>query len=129
MSGPAARPTSALPAALALFGSLATLICCALPAVLVSLGLGAVMAGLYAAVPQASLIGQHKVAIFAVAGALLAGAAWSFWRARNSPCPADPGQAAACARMRKLSAVTLGIAGGLYGVGVFFAFLVSRLFF
>jgi len=37
---------------LTLFGSLGTLLCCALPALLVSLGAGAVMASLVTNVPQ-----------------------------------------------------------------------------
>lgn len=127
MTEPVMPLPSRWPATLALFGSLATLICCALPALLVSVGLGAVMAGLYAAVPQASLIGQYKEAIFLGAGLLLAGAGVMHWRARNAPCPADPAQAAACTRVRRVSAVVLGVAVVLYSFGAFMAFLAPRL--
>ena len=46
------KSPSTLPACLSLFTSTGTLICCALPALLVSIGAGAVMAGLIEAVPQ-----------------------------------------------------------------------------
>ena len=42
------------------FGSMSTLICCVLPSLLVSLGLGAVMAGLASNVPGLVWISEHK---------------------------------------------------------------------
>lgn len=47
--------------------SSATLICCVLPAVLVSLGAGAAMVGLVAAFPQLVWLSEHKAGVFAVA--------------------------------------------------------------
>jgi hypothetical protein len=108
---------------LALFGSLSTLVCCALPALLVTLGMGAAMAGLVTAVPQLVWLSEHKVAVFALSGTLIAGSAWMHWRARNMPCPVDPAQARACARLRRLSAIALWVAAMTWGVGFFFAFL------
>ena len=54
------RSPSTLPAFLSLFTSTGTLICCALPALLVSIGAGAVMAGLIEAVPQITWLGKNK---------------------------------------------------------------------
>ena len=45
------KSPSVLPATLALFTSVTTLICCALPAMLVLLGMGAVWSGVLGAVP------------------------------------------------------------------------------
>jgi hypothetical protein len=88
------RPPSMLPAFLTLFTSTGTLICCALPALLVSIGAGAVMAGLIEAVPQITWIGKHKTAVFAVAGILLVvSGAWQ-WHARSLPCPVCPAHGA-----------------------------------
>jgi hypothetical protein len=128
VSGPPdARPQSPLLATLALFGSLTTLVCCALPALLVSIGMGAAMAGLYTAVPQAAVLGQHKEAVFVAAGALILLAGLMVWRGRNAPCPIDPVQAAACARMRKASITLLGAAAAAYAIGGFFAFFAADL--
>jgi hypothetical protein len=121
------RPPSMLPAFLTLFTSTGTLICCALPALLVSIGAGAVMAGLIEAVPQITWIGKHKTAVFAVAGILLVvSGAWQ-WHARSLPCPVDKAQAAACARARQVSWIVWGLSVALYATGFFFAFLAASI--
>lgn len=124
---PEVRNPSLLPAILSLFTSSATLICCALPALLVSLGMGAVMAGLIETIPQITWLGKHKVAVFSVAAVVLAGAGWMQWRARNAPCPADPAKARACTFLRRTSWVLWWIAVVAYVVGFFFAFLAADL--
>jgi hypothetical protein len=115
-----------LPAA-ALFASFGTLICCALPAALVALGAGAVMAGLITAVPGLVWFGTHKVLVFSVAGALLAAAGVWLWRARSLPCPVDPAQARACLQLRAWSLWLWGVSAALFAVGAFFAFFAAAL--
>lgn len=114
---------------LALFGSTATLICCALPALFVALGMGAVVAGLVSAVPQITWLSEHKAFVFAGSGALIALSAVLQWRARNAPCPADPAAARACARLRMVSVWILAIAAVAWSIGAFFAFFAAKLFF
>lgn len=113
--------------ALALFASTGTLLCCALPALLITIGAGAVMAGLAANVPGLIWLTAHKGPLFAVSGVLLAAAAFMKWQARNAPCPIDPAQARACMRMRRMGTVILGVAVITYLVGGFFAFLAADL--
>ena len=123
------RPPSTLPAFLSLFTSTGTLICCALPALLVSLGAGAVMAGLIEAVPQITWLGKNKALVFGIAGGLLAiSGAWQ-WHARSLPCPADRAQAEACARARKISWIVWGLSVAVYAIGFFFAFLAASIFY
>ena len=112
---------------LSLFTSLGTLVCCALPALLVTLGLGATLAGLVSAVPQLVWLSEHKALTFGLSGLLLFGAGVILWRARNAPCPADPAQARACARLRRVSLAIYGFALFVYLVGAFFAFLAADL--
>ena len=113
--------------ALALFASASTLICCALPALLVTIGAGAVMAGLASNVPGLVFLSQHKGWVFSFAALLLAGAWYVRWATRNAPCPADPAKAKACARMRAFGGVTLLVASILLAVGAFFAFFAASL--
>ena len=121
------RAPSVLPATLALFTSVSTLICCALPALLVSLGMGAVMAGLIDAVPGITWLGANKTLVFSVAGLVLAASgAWQ-WRARTLPCPADPAKARACNRLRRIGWVLWWVAVAAFLVGGFFAFLAADL--
>ena len=112
---------------LALFASVSTLLCCALPAMLITFGAGAVMAGLTAQVPGIMWLSAYKGPLFAIAGLLLVGAAAMKWRAQNAPCPIDPAQARACMRMRKLGSWTLALALTAYIVGGFFAFFAADL--
>lgn len=115
--------------ALALFASISTLICCALPALLVTIGAGAVMAGLVANVPGLVAFTAWKGPLFALSGALLLGAFAMRWFTRNAPCPADPKQAAACARMRRWGGIVLIVAAIVWAVGFFFAFFAAAIFF
>lgn len=115
-----------LPAA-ALFASFGTLICCALPALLVSLGLGAALAGLAGAVPQLVFLSEHKLALFAFAGIMLALSGVARYWTRYAPCPVDAAQAQACRRLRRIGGWIYGAALAIYAIGFFFAFIAARL--
>ncbi len=114
---------------LSLFTSVGTLLCCALPALLVTLGMGAALAGFIGAAPWITALSDYKGPIFAVAGALIALAAFMQWRARHAPCPADPDKAKACARLRRFSWIILGVSSAVYLTGFFFAFLAADIFY
>lgn len=116
----------ALAPTLSLFASTGTLVCCALPALFITLGMGATFAGLVSAVPQLVWLSQYKAYVFTGAGVMLAFAFWMRWRSRNDPCPADPAQAKACARMRFWGGAVLYLSIALYATGAFFAFVAPR---
>lgn len=113
---------------LSLFASTSTLLCCALPALLITIGAGAVMAGLTAAVPGIMWLSANKGPLFIASGVLLSASALMQWRARNAPCPADPEQAAACNALRVLSRRILIGSSAVYVTGVFFAYLWPLIF-
>jgi hypothetical protein len=112
---------------LTILSSFSTLVCCALPALLISLGAGAVLASLVTAVPQLVWISEHKIPLFAFAGFMLVLSGISSYRNRNAPCPTDPAQAKSCLRMRQWSARVFYLSTVLYVIGFFFAFLASRI--
>jgi hypothetical protein len=112
---------------LTLFGSMSTLICCALPSLLVSLGLGAVMAGLASNVPGLIWISEHKQGVFIFAGVMLFLNGVLLWRNRNAPCPIDPDLREACLRGRRTSCVLYGLSLGVYLIGFFFAYIAPSL--
>lgn len=107
-----------------LLASSATLVCCVLPAVLVSLGAGATLVTLLSAVPQLVWLSEYKTAVFTLAGLLLIVAGAALWRARRLPCPVDARQARECARLRRVSAATYGLALAAFVAGVTFAYLL-----
>ena len=55
-----------------LFSSFSTLICCALPSVLVLLGMGTTVASLLSAAPWLVSLSRHKIWTFSIAGTLIA---------------------------------------------------------
>ncbi len=112
---------------ISLFTSAATLLCCALPALMVSLGMGAVMAGLVSAVPQMAWLSQHKISLFIVAAIILIISGVSLYVARHSPCPADSAQAKVCMSFRRISLGIFLFSVTMYAVGFFFAFFAYRL--
>jgi hypothetical protein len=112
-----------------LVGSLGTLVCCVLPAIFVTLGAGASLAGLLSVFPQLIFLSEHKGWVFGLSAAAIALAGIMRYRQRNAPCPADPEQAAACDRLRKISVYMLAGAAVIWMTGFFFAFIAPRIFF
>ena len=107
----------------ALLASTTTLVCCVLPAVLVSLGAGAVVVGLVTTVPQLVWLSEHKALVFGGAALLVAASGFVIWHARTLPCPADPALARTCMRLRRTSAVVFALAVAFLLLGSGFAFL------
>ena len=114
---------------LALFGSTSTLLCCALPALLISLGAGAVMAGLTSAIPGPMWLSAQKNVLFIVAGAILTISSIIGWHQRTAPCPTDPERAANCLQLRRFNARLLTTSWLAYGCGLFFAYIWVLVFF
>lgn len=111
-------------AVLALLASSGTLVCCVLPAAMVALGAGAVLAGVVSAVPQLVWLSEHKLPVFATAATALAIAGIALWGGRSLPCPADPEAARACVSLRRWSALFYGLAVFAFCVGAGFAFVL-----
>lgn len=112
---------------LSLFASSGTLLCCALPSLLVALGMGAAMAGLVSSFPWLVELSRHKEVIFAGSALSIAFAAWMHWRGSRLPCPVDKKLAEACRSGKKWSLAVLILSAGLWAVGAFFAFLAPLL--
>jgi hypothetical protein len=111
--------------AAALLASSATLVCCVLPAVMVSLGAGAVLVGLVSAVPQLIWLSEHKLLVFGVAGAMLVASGFMLARAARLPCPTEPVAASACMRLQKISSVLFWTGAIAYVVGGGFVLVTS----
>jgi uncharacterized iron-regulated membrane protein len=108
--------------AVAVFASSATLVCCVLPAMLVTLGAGAALVGLVTAVPQLIWLSEHKMLVFGLAAILLFVSGAVLWHARRLPCPSDPAAARACTRLRSVSHRLFALAVAMLALGALFAF-------
>ena len=111
----------------ALVTSLSTLVCCTLPAVMITLGMGAALSSLTSNVPQLIWLSAHKPLVFGGSFVLLCLAWLVRYLTRNMPCPADPAQAKACARMRSIGGWVLYIGFGVWAIGAFSAFILPKL--
>ena len=111
----------------ALAASGGTLVCCALPALLVTLGAGATLASLVSAVPQIVWLSEHKAAVFGFALLMTAVGGWLQWQARSAPCPIDPALRQQCLRTRAWSRRVYLASVALLGIGGFFAFVLPAL--
>jgi len=110
-----------------LFTSGSTLLCCALPALLVALGAGAALSSLISNVPQLVWVSEHKTLVFGAAGGMLLLAGILQWRTRNAPCPTDPELAAICSKTRKSSLRMYCFSVGIFAIGGWFAFIAPLL--
>lgn len=106
--------------------SSSTLICCALPALLVTIGAGASLAGFLSAFPQLIWFSTHKGALFIVSAIMLLVAGLLQYRQRYAPCPVEPQAAQACRRTRRISVVMYSVSIVLYWVGFSFAYIIPR---
>ena len=112
---------------LSLFTSLSTLLCCALPSLLVLLGLGATVASFLSAVPWLVTLSRHKNWVFALSGALIA---LSFVQmyvlsrriAATQTCPPDD---AACRRATRFTRVILWLSAAIYACSFFVAYVLG----
>lgn len=106
--------------AFGLFASASTLICCALPALFVMVGAGAVFAGVIQAFPQLIWVSSHKGPVFFVAGALL----FINWRLlkKQTEIPCDTNKQHACKSTKSMSRVIWFVSACMYCIGGFMAY-------
>lgn len=108
---------------LSLFASSGTLICCALPALLVTLGAGAALSSLVAVFPGIVWVSEYKEIVFGFAGLMLSAGGLAQWRARSAPCPVDLALRRACLRTRRLSLWLYFVSVALFAAGGWFVFV------
>jgi len=109
-----------------LFVSTGTLLCCALPILLVSLGFGAVVASLYYSIPELVFLAEHKFWILSLSALLLIILAWVIWHP-NQHCPTDPELANYCKKAKRWNQWLFGISVVIWFMGLFFSVLLLPL--
>jgi mercuric ion transport protein len=110
-----------------LFGSVGTLLCCALPSLLVLAGLGASVASMLSAAPWLVALSRHKPWTFGVSGILIAASFVNMYfvapRIERQACSAENPNA--CETASRFSRVLLWISLVIYAAGFFVAFLLG----
>ena len=127
MVQPGARPSFWLQY-LSLFSSIGTLLCCALPSLLVLFGLGATVASVLSAAPWLVSLSRHKIVVFGVAGVLIVSnfvyvyAVAPRLRVGSPAClPDDP----SCGMASRFSRIILWISVTIYAFGALTAFALG----
>lgn len=107
---------------LTLITSGGTLICCALPIMLVSVGLGAAVVGLTSALPWLVTLSEHKEWVFAGSALLLAIGGWTIYRPGRR-CPADPELQRLCESADRWNRRVFWLSVSIWGIGFAAAYL------
>jgi mercuric ion transport protein len=111
-----------------LFSSFSTLICCALPSVLVLLGMGTTVASLLSAAPWLVSLSRHKIWTFSIAGTLITLSFLATYMVaprmrQGEVCEAeDP---TTCREVSKISRITLWGSAIIWTCGFFVAYLLG----
>jgi hypothetical protein len=114
---------------LSLFTSLGTLLCCALPALFVLVGLGATVASVVSSAPWLITLSRHKNWTFTIAGLLITANFFYVFliapklRTTTETCPVD--QPSSCGSATRMSRWILWFSAGIYLVGFFSAYLLG----
>jgi len=111
---------------LTLFASTGTLICCALPIILVTLGLGATVAALTSTFPFLITLSQHKIWVFSFSGVMLGVSGWLLYRPGRS-CPTNPVTGRLCNRAQVWNRRVYWASLIIWGIGFFAAYLALPL--
>lgn len=127
MSGIEKKTSSALLSYFSLFSSVGTLLCCALPSLLVLVGLGASVASMLSAAPWLVTLSRHKPWTFGISGILIAASFVNMYyvapRLQRQAC--SPESPDACETASRFSRVLLWISVVIYAGGFFVAFILG----
>ena len=111
-----------------LFSSFSTLICCALPSILVLVGMGTAVASLLSVAPWLVSLSRHKIWTFSIAGMLIAASFVMTYVVaprlqRGDVCAAD--DPTTCGEVSKLSKVVLWGSAVIWSAGFVVAYLLA----
>ena len=119
--------SSSLLSYFSLFTSVGTLLCCALPSLLVLAGLGASVASTLSFLPWLVTLSRHKQWTFSVSGVLIGLSFMNMYyfslKLKAKACPPD--DPLACESASKLSRVLLWVSAAIYVIGFFSAYLLG----
>lgn len=110
-----------------LFTSVGTLLCCALPSLLVLVGLGTTVASVLASAPWLVALSRHKSWVFATSAIVIAGNFYYVYRvaprllARSGACAVDDPM---CARATRTSRIVLWTSAVLLFIGFAVAYVL-----
>jgi hypothetical protein len=112
-----------------LFGSLASLLCCALPVTLVALGMGATFASLTSVFPQVLWITKYKETLFALTGLLLIISHILKKQSEKRECPLDFKQREICQSSKWATSKIYWFSVVIYIIGLLFSYIIPKVYY
>lgn len=109
-----------------LFTSISTILCCALPIILVTLGMGAVFASLTASFPFITWLAEKSIYLFAIATILLLIGGY-FIFIKPGSCPADKKLAEMCNKTKKFNKIIWWLSVIILTISFFFKYILILL--
>ena len=106
-----------------LFTTTGTLICCALPIIFVTLGMGAAVAAMSSTFPFLITLSQYKIWVFLFSGLMLLFSGWLMFRPGRA-CPTEPELARACGTAHKWNRRIYFTSVSIWGIGFTAAYLL-----
>ena len=113
---------------LSLFTSTGTLICCALPALLITLGMGMTLASLTVSIPWLFSLSRYKAIVFIAAGILLSISFYFIFVRAKMIQACEPGTACDTAGKYSRSIFWISVAIYLIGVSAAYVYLPLKLY-
>jgi hypothetical protein len=109
-----------------LFTSISTILCCALPIILVTLGMGAVFASLTSSFPFITWLAERSIYLFVIATILLLiGGYFIFIKPQS--CPADKKLAEMCNKTKKFNKIIWLLSVIILAISFFFKYILILL--
>ena len=109
-----------------LFTSISTILCCALPIILVTLGMGAVFASLTASFPFITWLAEKSIYLFVIATILLLiGGYFIFIKPQS--CPADKKLAEMCNKTKTFNKIIWSLSVMILAISFFFKYILILL--
>lgn len=105
-----------------LFTTTGTLVCCALPIIFVTLGMGATVAAMTSTFPFLVTLSQYKIWVFLFSGLMLLLSGWLMFRPGRT-CPTDIELGQACNTAYKWNKRIYWSSVIIWSIGFFAAFL------
>ena len=108
-----------------LFGSVGTLVCCAIPATLVLLGFGATLASFLGHFPQLIWLSENKEYVFSFSFVMLTLSYLGQRYASKQACPIDKKED--CENTKSWAKPIFWLSVGINLIGAFYAFILPQL--
>lgn len=106
-----------------LFTTTGTLLCCALPIIFVTLGMGATVVAMTSTFPFLITLTKYKIWVFAFSGLMLAVSGWLMFRPGRA-CPADKALGEACSSAHKWNKRIYWTSVAIWGIGFTAAYVL-----